>query len=142
MNFETDIIISLIARIREKANRFIVEELKRHNLKGLAPVHGDVLVALFSHEELTMKQIADIIDRRKSTVTTLVEKLIMLGYVQKKQDAQDNRYFKVSLTSKGRKTRDKLIDISNKLLSMVYKDMPVAKQKQLVKGLKQINDNW
>jgi len=142
VDFETGIIISLIARIRAKANRFIMDELKRRTIHGLAPVHRDVLMALFFHEELTMKQIADIVDRKKSTVTTLVEKLILLGYAKKTQDPEDNRYFCISLTKKGKGLKGSLIDISNRLQLKVYKDMPMAERKQMVKSLKTINDHW
>jgi DNA-binding MarR family transcriptional regulator len=142
MDFETGTIISLIARIREKAHRFIMNELKGHGLVGLAPVHGDVLMALFFHNELTMKQIADIVDRKKSTVTTLVEKLVRLGYAKKVKDPEDHRSFRISLTRKGRGLKDRLIDISMKLQLKVYKDMPMRERRQLVKSLRTINDNW
>ena len=142
MDFETGIIISLVARIREKAHRFIIDELKRHGLIRLAPVHGDVLMALFFHKELTMKQIADIVDRKKSTVTTLVEKLVWLGYAKKVKDPEDNRSFRISLTKKGRGIKESLVDISNQLQAKVYKDMSMRERKQLVKSLRTINDNW
>ena len=142
MDFTISTIISLIARIREKANRFIADELNRHGLEGLAPVHGDVLMALFFHDKLTMKEIAVIVDRKKSTVTTLVNKLILLGFAEKKQDSMDNRYFHISLTDKGRGLKNSLVSISNRLLDKVYKDMPKANKEQLVKSLKTIHDNW
>ena len=50
MAFEPDRIVSLIARIREKSNRFITAELARHGLEGLKPIHGDLLLVLFQHE--------------------------------------------------------------------------------------------
>ena len=142
MDFETGIVISLIARIREKANRFIMHELKEHGIEGLAPVHGDVLVALFFHNELTMKEIADTVDRKKSTVTTIVEKLVRLGYAEKVKDPEDHRSFRISLTKKGRGLKERLIDISNKLQRKVYKDMPMRERRQLVKSLRRINDTW
>lgn len=142
MSYEPDMIITIIARIREKANRFIDAELKRHNIKGLKPVHGDVLYALFLHKQLTMKQIAECVDRKKSTVTTLVEKLIALGYAEKKTDETDNRIFNISLTGKGLALKEDLIEISDNLLKNVYKDMPEGERAQLVKSLNVINDNW
>jgi len=142
MNFETDIIISLIARIREKSSRFISSELKRHGLGDLKPIHGDILLTLFYHDDPTMKELAVLVDRQKSTVTTLVEKLIRLGYAKKKQDPDDSRIFRISLTEKGRALKDSLIEISVNLLEKVYKDMPVDERKQVVSSLKKINDNW
>ncbi len=142
MNFETDIIISLIARIREKSSRFIASELNRLGLGDLKPIHGDILLALFQQGEPTMKELADIVDRKKSTVTTLVEKLVRLGYAEKNQDINDSRIFRISLTDNGRGLKDCLIEISVNLLGRVYKDMPEQEKKQVVKSLKRINDNW
>ena len=142
MVYEPDIIISLISRIREKANRFIVAELTRHGLTDLKPIHGDILLALFQYGNPTMKELADIVDRRKSTVTTLVDKLVRLEYAKKIQDSDDNRVFRISLTKKGRGLKGRLIDISNRLIEKVYKDMPSEKRKRLVRTLRQINDQW
>lgn len=142
MNFETDIIISLISRIREKANRFITAELSNRRLQGLKPIHGDLLLALFSSDRPTMKELADRVDRKKSTVTTLVDKLVHLGFAVKTRDKDDSRVFRVSLTPKGQALKPHLIDISRKLIARVYKDMPVEERKRVVRILSQINDDW
>lgn len=79
--------------------------MKRRGIKGILPVHGDILYALMIHGELSMTQIAELVDRKKSTVTTLVDKLIHLGYIEKKRDLGDNRVYLISLTDKGRRQR-------------------------------------
>jgi len=142
MDFETDIIISLISRVRDKANRFIMTELNRHGLDELAPVHGDILVALYQHGDPTMKELAQIVDRKKSTVTTLVDKLIRLGYADKIQDAEDMRSYRVSLTEEGKALKPILLRIADRLIEKVYKDMPGDERRQLVKSLNKINNGW
>lgn len=142
MDHETDLIISLISRIREKANRLITTELSARGLHGLKPIHGDLLLALFTSDRPTMKELADRVDRKKSTVTTLVDKLVQLGFADKTMDKLDSRVFRVSLTPKGRTLKPQLIDISRALIARVYKDMPREERRQLVRLLTQINDNW
>jgi len=141
MNFEINTIIALISRIQNKANRFIVSELKAHGVSGLVPVHGDILLALFFHKRVTMQELAKMVDRKKSTITTLVEKLIQMGYVQKQKDDKDNRYFIISLTDKGKSLKMPLIEISMNLINGIYQDMPIDERTQLVKGLTEINNN-
>jgi len=141
MRNDPTMIISLISRIREKANRLLAAELSKHGIKGVAPVHGDLIVALLIHGELTMKEIADILDRKKSTVTTLVEKLISLGYATKRQDEMDGRSWRISLTDDGKALQDKLIDISNTLMSKVYQDIPDTDRKEVTRILGGINNN-
>jgi len=142
MNDGTDHIVSLVSRIREKANRLITEELALRGLGALKPIHGDLLYALFICDRPTMKELADRVDRKKSTVTTLVDKLVCLGYAKKERDAQDSRSFRVFLTPEGEALKPDLMQISHKLLSRIYKDMPVAEKKQLVRSLTRINTRW
>ncbi len=142
MHNDTDLIINVISKIREKANSFIASELKNHNIEGIIPVHGDILYILFSYKELSMKDIAKLIDRKKSSVTTLVEKLIKLGYISKKTDPEDNRSSLVSLTKKGSELGVSLNQISINLIEKVYKDIPIDERFQLMKTLRKINDNF
>jgi DNA-binding MarR family transcriptional regulator len=137
-----ELTIYLIARIREKANRLITEELNRHNLKGIAPSHGDIMLGLFKNTELSMKELAEYIDRDKSTVTYLVNKLIQLGYVEKKSGIRDRRKSLISLTRKGRELRDDIIGISEKLLTRVFRSLSNEERYVLNELLARINENW
>ncbi|WP_092213866.1 MarR family winged helix-turn-helix transcriptional regulator [Desulfoluna spongiiphila] len=142
MRNDPSMLISLISRIRDKANRFITAELSQHGIKGLAPVHGDLLVALLIHSELTMKEIADILDRKKSTVTTLVDKLITLGYASKRQDEMDGRSWRIFLTPAGKALQGDLIDISEKLMEKIYRGVPEADRREVTRILNGINTHW
>jgi MarR family transcriptional regulator, organic hydroperoxide resistance regulator len=44
---ETRDAISLISKIREKVNRFIVSEMAKHGIEGIGTSHGDIIYALF-----------------------------------------------------------------------------------------------
>ncbi len=134
--------VILISQIREKANRLLIGELKRHNMAGLSPSHGDILWALFKQGALSMKGLATLIDRDKSTVTVLVNKLISLGYVRKQPDIADSRVTLISLTEQGRDLKDDLIEISQKLIAKVYKTLSEDERDSLIELLTKINDNW
>jgi len=138
----SDRTIYLIARIREKASRLIIGELKEHNLIGIFPSHGDILVALFMNTELTMKNMSKMIDRDKSTVTTLVDKLINLGYAKKRTDPVDNRVTLVSLTERGESLKPDFLDISRKLQERVYKTLTEPEKQTLINLLRKIDTNW
>ena len=116
----TDNTISLIGKIREKADKFILKELEKLGLKNIAPSHGDILSALFELHEATMTEIADAIHRDRSTVTALVNKLTALGYVSTKKDLEDNRSSIVYLTEKGESLKPGFRRISEELYSLEY----------------------
>ncbi len=142
MAIETDSILYLLTRIQEKAVQFISTEIRKEKIAGIIPIHGEILLALNTYGQLSMKRIAEIINRKKSTVTTLVQKLINLGYVEKKQNKEDNRSYLISLTVEGKALSDVLRHFTKKAIQRIYKDMPVAERKRLVASLKKINDNW
>ena len=48
-------LLSLVSKIHEKGNRFIVEMLSKNGADGLAPSHGDILVCLYTKDRMTMK---------------------------------------------------------------------------------------
>lgn len=50
--------IFLISRIRESANNFIINELKKAGIKGIAPSHGDIMAALYKEDKIPMNLLA------------------------------------------------------------------------------------
>lgn len=135
-------IISLISKIRESANRFIISEMDKWGIEGLAPSHGDILVALLKVERLTMKELAEKIDKDKSTVTALVDKLIKQGYVEKTRDIEDSRVVFVTLTRSGNALKPMFDTISEELLSVVYKDIQQSEKEELINTLTKIKNNF
>lgn len=117
----TDNTISLIAKIREKADKFLLKEMEKLGLKNIAPSHGDILSALFKCQEATMTEIANTIHRDRSTVTALVNKLIRFEYVSSKKDLNDNRSSIIYLTEKGKELKLGFKEISEKLYMREYK---------------------
>ncbi|HHT9114620.1 MAG TPA: MarR family winged helix-turn-helix transcriptional regulator [Candidatus Wunengus sp. YC65] len=135
------LVVSLIARIRRKANKLIINELKKHNIKGLDTSHGDIIGALFMKNVLTMNGLANIIEKDKSTVTALVNKLANLGYVERVKSEIDNRVTFITLTKKSKALWPVFVNISEKLLSTVYKGFSNTEKDMLIKLLSKIDKN-
>ena len=119
----TNFIIHMIGKINEKSNRFLSEELKKKGLEGVSPSHGDIIGALCLVDYLQMKELSELINRDKSTVTSLVNKLVALGYVEKKKDPADHRVTQICLSQKGESVKPDVMEISNKLRSKAYKGL-------------------
>jgi DNA-binding MarR family transcriptional regulator len=138
---KTEGIIGLISTIRDKANRLILKELKACNVDDIAPAHGGILVQLFLNPEPTMGQKATRIERTKSTVTVLVEKLVALGYLETEKDSEDNRVTKVRLTKKGKSLEKAFWRVSENLVSRVYRGFSEEEKKTLIHLLTRVNNN-
>ncbi len=141
---KTNSIISTISTIENSANKLIVDELKKHNLNGLAPSHGSILVVLYNNEEgVPMSKITQEINKDKSTVTALVNKLEKMELLEKLKNSDDSRSTLVRLTKKGLDTKYIVIDvISTKLLDLTYKGFTEDEKKLVCNLLERIKNNF
>ena len=142
MVMNTKDVISLISKVREKVNRFIVSELSNHGIDGIVTSHGDIISALFKKPRLTMAEIAERIGRDKSTVTALVDKLVRLGYVAKERDTEDTRVFYVTLTHKGNELKPIFEAISSGILEVFYFGISEKEKEELTRILNKIYNNF
>lgn len=131
-------ILSLISKIHEKGNRFIIEELKNNGAEGLVPSHGDILVCLYKNSKMTMKDIANCIHRTKPTVTVLVDKLEKLGYLKREVSNEDSRSTNIVLTQKGEDFQTTFEKISKNLNEMLYKNLSPEESELMEKLLRKV----
>lgn len=130
--------LSLVSKIHEKGNCFIIEELKNNGAEGLVPSHGDILVCLYKNGKMTMKDIANSIHRTKPTVTVLVDKLEKLGYLKREASDEDSRSTNIVLTPKGEDFQATFEKISKNLNEMLYKNLSDKEIEILEELLKKI----
>ncbi|AIQ60613.1 MarR family winged helix-turn-helix transcriptional regulator [Paenibacillus borealis] len=139
---ETRDVISLISKIREKVNRFIVQEMVKQGLEGIGTSHGDIIYALLQKPRLTMAEISARINKDKSTVTALVDKLVRLGMVTKEREKEDSRFVYVALTGKGRELETVFEAISADMLEQFYLNVTEQEKEALLGILIKINNNF
>ncbi|MBV7272092.1 MarR family transcriptional regulator [Clostridium sp. PL3] len=136
-------IVYFISRTRKKMISFIEKQLLENGLDGLISSHGNILTALYENNgKLTMKRIAEITGKDKSTITPLVNKLLELGYITKIKDETDKRVTYIILTSEGNKIQDKYKAISNEVYATAYKDFSQEEKEIFLKLLKKISNNF
>ncbi len=134
--------VSLISKIREQVNRFIVAEMAEQGVEGIATSHGDIIYTLAGKPRMTMAEVSRSIRKDKSTVTALVDKLIRLELVQKEKDATDTRITFVSLTPKGEALKPVFEEISHKLMDSFYTGFSVEEKKELLRLLMKVHHNF
>jgi len=122
---------------------FIETQLKENDLNELIPSHGNVLTALYENQgKLTMKQIAQIIGKDKSTITPLVNKLVDLGYIKKEKKESDKRVTYIILTEKGKEIESKFAVISRNVSITAYRNFSPKEKELFLELLKKLNNNF
>lgn len=134
-------IISLISQVREGANKIIVDELRKSGIEDLAPSHGNILVHLYRNDDLCMKDLAERINKDKSTITALVNKLVKLGYIRKVKDKEDNRITRIQLTEKSLEVQDIFFKISEDLMKKIYQGFSESDKDSLKSLLYKMKSN-
>ena len=135
-------VIAQISRLRDLSHTFLSHAMSEEGLQGLVPSHGEILMALYVDEALTMQQIAARIKRTKPTTTVLVDKLIALGYVKKQRSQNDGRSFDVTLSRKGRELLPRLGDISDSIHQKIDAILSVQEKKTLSQLMAKLIQNW
>ena len=132
----------LIGRIKEHYTAFLENELKKRGMKNLVTSHADIIVALKISGELTLSEVADKINRDRSTVTALVSKLENLGYVRQRMNETDNRSSFLSLTEKGEKLIPEFQSITKVLFEKAIKGISEEEWSYFRKVLEKLHKNF
>lgn len=136
-------IVYFISRTKSKMLHFIQDRLDENRLTDLIPSHGNILTALYENNgKLTMKDIAKIIGKDKSTITPLVNKLLELGYITKEKNASDKRVTYIILTSKGNEIESRFSVISEEVSSTAYSNFSKEEKMIFLRLLKRLNNNF
>lgn len=142
-NMKDKYIVYFMSRIKSKMLHFIEAQLQENSLDDLIPSHGNILTALYENNgKITMKQIAQIIGKDKSTVTPLVNKLVDLGYIKKEKKELDKRVTYIILTERGKEIEAKFNAISREVSMTAYRGFSAEEKEIFLNLLKKLNNNF
>lgn len=137
------LVISKISKIRSEVYEHIESELRKRGIDGLVVSHGNILDRLYDNNgKLTMKEISERINRSKSTVTQLVDKLLKSGYVIKEANPEDKRFSYIVLTEKGLSIKKDFKEISDSVIRMFCQDFTEEETQILLSLLDRVINNF
>ena len=142
MTPRTNGIVFLVAQLRDNAYEHVAAELKRLGWADLAPSHGAILITLYREKALSLKDLSVRINKRKSSTTELVDKLIRLGYVEKTTSTEDQRIKMVRLTPKSLTLKDDFKTFSDNVNDRVYAGFSEDEQQQFTYLLSKALKNY
>ena len=139
MNYTVDSVVSLISHIHSASADFLNRRLSKTDSFVSSP--GFILFLLSENQKMTMGQIAEKINRDKSTTTVLIKKLLEKGLVKTENCSEDSRKKIISLTEDGKKYNALTGGISRQLLEACYKDFTGEEKETLLKLLVKMSRN-
>ena len=134
--------ISLLSNIHTITADFLIEKLKERGFPDFASSHGNILFQLSVNEKMTMGELAEKINRDKSTTTVLVRKLESEGFITGEPDPSDKRSRIIFLTEKGKQFNTIAMELSKDLLDTFYKDFTEEEKSTFLGFLLKIKNNF
>ncbi|MDN5708532.1 MAG: MarR family transcriptional regulator [Planococcus sp. (in: firmicutes)] len=121
-----------------------IVQLYRPLLKKLDLTYPQYLVmlVLWEHGHVTMKEMGSLLYLDNGTLTPLVRRLIQAGLEVKERSAADERKVYISLTEKGEGLKNEAYAVPNTIMPILLKNQDLKQQMDtLLKEIHQINEN-
>ncbi len=134
--------ISQVSQIHSLTADFLKKRLAQNGFDDFASSHGNILFQLSVNKSITMKELAEKINRDKSTATVLVRKLEQEGLVSVTPSPSDRRTKILSLTQKGTEYHTLLNRLSKELVAKFYKGFTPEEINEFVNYLNRIKNNF
>ncbi len=133
MDYDLTSLPSLISHIHTVSADFTGRRLSEKG--NFVSSHGYILYILSKRGRMKMGEIAEVVNRGKSTTTVLIKKLRDEGLIREESDENDSRMKYISLTAKGKKYNALTASISKELLETCYRGFSQAEKEELLRLL-------
>ena len=127
--------LALVCRSRRNLIATTVEPF------GLYAGQDLIMVQLWNEEGLTQSHLAERVGIEVSTMTKALQRLERYGFVERRQDTQDTRVWRVFLTEQGRALRPTVTEKWNQAEQLTFVGFTTEEQALLVSFLQRIEKN-
>lgn len=116
----------LYAKFEQKLAMCFAKYARVQSLEHLSLSHTEIIVSVNNFKKISMHKIAELVGKTPQTITTLVAKLEMLGYVEILKDTLDRRKSYIVITDLGGEVAIKIEKIYKDLATALYSEVPTA----------------
>ena len=137
MNFDFTIEESrLFMQIPRRLHHVIDHHMKKPEEITLHKTQVMTLMVLKENEPITMHKLGKLIGMGKGSFTQVIDRLVGMGYVDRRRDVEDRRSVQVSLTQKGVKMTDFVAQHVHNEIRRIFGILDDTEMKSLVNALK------
>jgi MarR family transcriptional regulator, organic hydroperoxide resistance regulator len=131
----------LVAKIHQVAGRVFAKKLKEHNICEINPAQGRILFALWEHDGMPIRALADQTMLEKSTMTSMLDRLEETGYIIRVPSRDDRREILIRRTEKDKAFQKLYCEVSEDMTKLFYRGLSEQEIDQLEAGLRKVLDN-
>jgi len=130
-----------ITNIRQRLFKFLEYKLAKKNIQNIAPSYGGILFVLEQKGTITIQELAKHTIKDKSTISSVVNKLEVGGFITKEKDSADARYTKLTLTPKAKELKNVLMGISEEMNQKLFEGLSNAEKAMLFELIGKVYKN-
>jgi DNA-binding MarR family transcriptional regulator len=108
---------------------------------GVTASQGYTLLALPPADSISMNDLSLAMKLAISTMTRMVDQLVLKHMVEREPDPEDRRVVRVRLTQQGVEAQAKLKETLRDVFSQVVQGLPAGEQESIVHGLETLNQS-
>lgn len=127
---------NLFKSIHKTYHQYMSSQVSCHNLTVPQLL---VLHELYYHPEITLTELSERVDLSKSTVSGIVDRLVLQGKVKRVKVREDRRIVRISLTEEVSAIQEKLDVIRKNYLVELFKNIDSVNLEKMMLGLKQLD---
>jgi DNA-binding MarR family transcriptional regulator len=108
---------------------------------GLYRGQPPVLRALWEEDGLTHSELADRLHVQPATITKMITRMEKNGFVERRQDLEDQRVWRVHITEAGRDIRDRVEQIHRQMEAETFAGLDAEERSTLRRFLARVREN-
>ena len=118
-----------------------IMSLKNFEDMDINPSEFPVLLTIMENEGICQEELSEKLKVNKSATTKVVKALVNKGYLVRKRDSTDRRYYKVYSTEKSRNLKTRILDKVEKLSKIILLDFSEEELLRLYRSLEKLEKN-
>jgi DNA-binding MarR family transcriptional regulator len=130
-----DFLLAQVCRLHFSRARTLLEEF------GLFRGQPPLLFALWEEEGRTHSELAEHLHVQPATITKMIKRMERTGFVERRQDTEDQRVSRVYLTDAGRDIRDAVEGVLRELEEQTFAGFSSEEHALLNQFLLRVRDN-
>ena len=129
-----------MAKIRQVSGRVFERILKEYGIE-INSAQGRVMFALWQADGISINELAKKTQLKKSTLTSMLDRLENMGYVRRQRCKKDRRKILIKRTNKDKNLESKYVELSGEITKLFYKGFSKPQIDRFENDLVKILDN-
>ncbi|MFX0203127.1 MAG: MarR family winged helix-turn-helix transcriptional regulator [Candidatus Hodarchaeota archaeon] len=109
-----------MAKIRQVGGRISEQIIKKYDIE-INSAQGRIMFALWQKDGIAINELAKRTQLKKSTLTSMLDRLEQMGYVRRQRSTKDRRKILIKRTKKDKALEGKYVEVSQEITKLFYK---------------------